>query len=200
MLLCRASCRITFLWIPSHRGIPGYEDADNAAKEASTLYPIPNEKITRTDANKSVSKLFQQKWERTWNHLPATNKLRSIRSNTSRWQTFFRKNRGEETLLCRLRIGHASITHFYLLNETPRPICIPCSVPIIIQHILTECHEFNQYRSQISLSISLSDLLDSNENTIKKLFLFLRLSNLLPKLQSPSNHPCLWPLSQYMAR
>ena len=56
--------------------------------------------------------------------------------------------RREETVLCRLHIGHTFLTHFYLLKGEEPPVCIPCDRLCSIEHLLTGCVDLIDWRRQ----------------------------------------------------
>ena len=96
-----------------------------------------------------------------------------------------------EVTLARLRLGHTSLTHKYLLSLNKiAPECEECRVPLTVNHILLDCCKFRRFRSPIlqyisSLQISLSiPVLLGNDHPLllKLLFKFLddaRLSDLI---------------------
>ena len=53
---------------------------------------------------------MREEWEESWRDL-TNNKLRSIKDTVNVWSSSQRKNRREEVMLCRLRIGHTKLTH-----------------------------------------------------------------------------------------
>nr|CAD7405643.1 unnamed protein product [Timema poppensis] len=68
-------------------------------------------------------------WHEQWVSTPAQNKLWSIRDGVSRWPSSIRKYRREEVIVTRLRVGHTSLTHGFLLRGDPPPICPEPHVP-----------------------------------------------------------------------
>ena len=74
------------------------------------------------------------------------------RSNTeqtppysSKWPAGYRRNRKEEVIISRLRIGHTHITHSQLLKGEDSPVCLTCKVPLTVKHItVTGSDEFTQ--------------------------------------------------------
>jgi len=171
--------RVIFAWLPGHKGIPGNIAADLAAKEASRVFPIPNIQVPTADVKIFLKRRLHEKWSNSWNAVPTENKLKLIKPVTDFWSTSARRNRREEVTLCRLRIGHTHMTHSYLLNKSPQPICQNCSVPLSVRHVLIDCPAYSAIRSRLSLSSSLPDLLRDDERSVSQLFIFLRSRNLL---------------------
>ena len=82
-----------------------------------------------------------------WDSFP-NNKLYEINSKVGTRITHVGLKRREEIVLTRARIGHTYITHSYLLKNEPAPMCIPCHCPFTIKHILMDCIDFNDTRTQ----------------------------------------------------
>ena len=49
------------------------------------------------------------------------------------------KNRKEQVVLTRCRIGHSRLTQSYLLNIEERPMCIPWNSNYSLRHVLIDC-------------------------------------------------------------
>ena len=55
---------ILFCWIPGHNGIKGNENADKAAKHASSIL---NAAIPYSELKYAVGKFIKNKWQENWN-------------------------------------------------------------------------------------------------------------------------------------
>ena len=67
-------------------------------------------------------------------------------------------------LLNRLHIGHAHLTHSYLLSGDDIPECGgTCQCPLTVKHILMECVDFNDVRNKNFVASSIKDLFDNVE-------------------------------------
>ena len=89
------------------------------------------------------------------------------------------KNRSEEVLLTRLRIGHTRLTHGYLMENSNPPICDTCQVRINVKHILIDCNKYNHHRQQnLGLHPRLESILGEKVD-VRRLFKFLKDSNLI---------------------
>ena len=67
-------------------------------------------------------------------------------------------SRRDEVVLTRLRIGHTSLTHKYLLQGEEKPFCVGCDTDFTIRHILTECQDFGEIRRKYFKCTNLKDL------------------------------------------
>ena len=93
-----------------------------------------------------VDKAIKDDWQNKWNNVAQTNKLRPIKGTVAKWPTSYNKNRRLEVVLSRLRLGHTRITHGYLMENKPAPICQRCNVSLTVKHILIDCQQYVQQR------------------------------------------------------
>ena len=137
---------ISFVWIPSHVGITGNENADRLAKAA--LFGTQNTKlfICWSDLKPKIDKYINDIWQRDWDG-EVQNKLHHIlpylKENLQKGNT-----RKEQTVMTRLRIGHTWITHSFLLKREEQPYCYACDSLYTVQHILVECLDFKDTREK----------------------------------------------------
>jgi hypothetical protein len=135
---------IAICWIPSHRGIPGNENADTAAKQATNenIITIPN--IAKLDGKSFIKDKMETAWDNYWSvSVQNTNTgkhLKNIKDNTDYWPwTSIPDKRKMETVLARLRIGHCGLrAHMYRFGMTVLPLC-ECGLYETIEHYLIEC-------------------------------------------------------------
>ncbi|GBN69869.1 putative RNA-directed DNA polymerase from transposon BS [Araneus ventricosus] len=167
---------ILLCWVPSHVGIVGNEEADKAAKLATAP---TNSSTPLTDFKKYTKVLFYSKWQRQWD-TETENKLRAVKPHVQPWPSLM--NRKADTLLTRLRVGHTRYTHGHLLFGEQAPICSQCNCSMSIQHILSECPNFNSQRLNFFRvnSVDLSLLLGKAPHV--NLFAFLRSIGFYPHI------------------
>ena len=53
----------------------------------------------------------------------------------------------KKKLLARLHLGHARVTHSYLILGEEQPQCVGCDAPFTVRHFHLECSDFAQLRN-----------------------------------------------------
>ena len=93
----------------------------------------------------------------------------------------FGLTRREEVVLHRIRIGHSRLTHGYLMENAPVPNCSFCNnSPISIKHILLECTDLNNIRSQY---YDVEDLVEHFDSTpLNSILDFVKEINIFDKI------------------
>ncbi|XP_066901898.1 uncharacterized protein, partial [Halyomorpha halys] len=113
---------VFFIWVPGHVGITGNELADIAAKQALDLPGQGTAILTPQEISLPMKNEISSSWQAMWDETPPS-KLNTIKKPTKPWTTSNRSNRREEVAIPRLRIGHTSLTHRYLISMQPPPKC-----------------------------------------------------------------------------
>lgn len=166
---------IRLMWIPSHVGIKGNEEADVAAKEA-TLLPAGNEPIPKNDLRAIIKSDTIKKWNTYWNNI-TSNKLREI-EQTPTLSIHRQLTRKQTIALTRLRIGHTRLTHQYLFHRLDPPYCEQCKSVVTVKHVLCECLKFTSERSLCNIPPNIS-VLNRKNNMENNIIEFLKRTNLL---------------------
>ena len=152
---------IIFCWIPSHVGIKGNEEADQAAKEALLLNEAAKT-IVVSDLGNKINNLLQEEWQQEWESVSdMNNKLKIILPKLNENHTPKGMTRQDGSICARLRIGHSYLTHCYLLKGEPQPFCVSCNEALIINHLLTNCVEFADIRRKHYSANTLKEVLTS---------------------------------------
>jgi hypothetical protein len=170
---------VEFLWIPSHVGIRGNEEADSVAKAASLKPAVDVRVAFDADIKAHLKSLFCRDWQSQWT-TTGNNKLRVVKGDIRPWVSSCRNHRREETAITRLRIGHCWLTHGHLLRSEESPICDTCDAPLTVSHILLDCVQFEDARERSGLSWELSLALGDNDTLMDRLIIFLKCSGVMP--------------------
>ena len=137
-------------------------------------FPLPAQ-----DFYPAVSRSVQSEWQRAWDAQPG-NKLKVVKPTLRLWKSSSRRNRREEVVLCRLRIGHTYATHGHLLRGEDEPKCPRCLVPLTVAHVLLSCPHLSRSRrhhlGRITPDITLRHMLRDESEWILtgSLFSFIR--------------------------
>ena len=170
--------QITLAWLPSHIGIDGNELADTAAKEALELEEIKIKRLHYTDYRKKVREHVHSLWEERW-AAQVGNKLHELKPKLQPRKPSLLP-RKDCVKFTRLKIGHTSLTHRFLLAGEESPECVSCNCKLTIRHLLLECIEFSNMRQKYYRYNNLKHLFDCTQP--KKILDFLREVGLYNKL------------------
>ena len=162
-------CKITLLWIPSHVGIRGNENADKAAKNALNLQQT-NIKLPYTDFKHIIRSAIQTDWQQRWS-LETSNKLFQVQPKLGT-RLPCRRDRREEVVLSRLRTGHTYLTHSYILKRDDPPVCYACDAPFTVQHLMIDCSDYIHIRDRYFEVPDVKTLLASV--ALEKIFSYLQ--------------------------
>ena len=150
---------IIFCWVPSHVGIRGNEAADRAAK-AALESPVSDSMVPASDWLPKSTQYVKETRKEHWDNIE-NNKLKEIVPDLADHYQIQCMNRRDEVVLTRLRIGHSRLTHSYLMEGEPAPMCIGCDTPFTIKHILLDCVDFADTRRHFYDSQDLYNLFKS---------------------------------------
>ena len=145
-------------WVKAHCGIYGNEVADRTAKlghknNKTELYPLEQEEIQT---------LIQHCFLTHWNSYRKNEVLRShkgthlwnIQSEIKYNNFVFMKNRRHEVTLARLRLGHAATkSYLYRFKLSDSNECDNCGAEETIEHVLTECPQYQHQRNKLITEI-----------------------------------------------
>lgn len=129
---------VTFVWVPSHVGVPGNELADTAAREAAARSRVLPVKVPARDFKPIIAGFIKEKWQSLWDE--DDSRFRSLKPKVGNWESSYRKNRREEVSLCRLRLGHTYATHAHYLFGRDPPEC-RCGERTTVEHVLS-CRDY----------------------------------------------------------
>ena len=137
---------VKLCWVPSHVGVPGNENADSSAREATTSPTIHRTPLPRSDIKCNIKQKAHTFWKQRWQQESPTNKLREITATTSLLPNSSCADREWERGLVRLRIGHCHLTHSHLMAGGQPPECEDCNTIVTVKHIILECPSFENQR------------------------------------------------------
>lgn len=169
--LTNRDVHVKFVWIPGHKGLSGNEKADEAAKDIA----LNNQQQTEDHAIQIYDIIAQtkdqinSKWEEEWTHT-VNNKLRSIKPTVTPWIPD--RNRREQVIINRLRIGHCRATHSHLFERSDRPQCDTCNAIITVDHLLQNCTKYQRLRQTLDIPNTLKETLDNNQQTTDRLMIY----------------------------
>ena len=176
---------IIMCWIPSHIGVRGNERADSAAKSALDLKPN-NINIPYTDLKPKINKLFSTKWQQCWNN-SINNKIFQINPTLGKWKPASIISRKEQVILSRIRTGHTTLTHSFMLKQEQQPQCMTCQTPCTVKHILAECG---------ALAIARNQYLKNNN--MKDIFENIHMDGILSFLRETGLYLKIWYLASFL--
>ena len=156
-------------FIPGHKNIQGNELADHAANAAHDL-ELLQINVPKEDKARVIKKAVLELWQKTWDEtVRATNKgqhLKQIRSNIGHWPWSHHRTRAIETVLAKLRIGHANFReHSFRFNFSPSPYC-DCGRIEDIDHIFLHCPLYQAERDLLKRKLSLNNVPLSKKNIL----------------------------------
>ena len=143
----RGGKSVEFCWIPSHVGIDGNELADAAARRAASAPCTRRLPLPARDFYPAVREFAHSVWQQAWGG-QRDNKLRELKPVLRPWRSGSRRNRQEEVVLSRLRIGHTYATHGHILRGEDEPTCPGCRVPLTVAHVLLGCSRLSRVRAR----------------------------------------------------
>jgi len=150
------------VWIPGHTGIRGNELADEAAKAAlsSTVSAM---KCPASDFIPELTKHYCEVWQAEWDGCSA-NKLHSVKPNLG-YCSITHLSRRDAVILRRLCIGHARVTHKYLLSGDSQPLCDECKCSLTVKHIHMDCCSLKDVHEKYFTCSSLKELSEKVDAT-----------------------------------
>ena len=128
---------VTLVWIPSHVGIRGNEEADAAAKEGLHLPTVNSTTyIERKEMNGKIKQYVLGKWQKEYTDDPKGafyKKIEPLVSTRIKYTDTPRKEEVQITL--------------HTTNLHPDGDCEECGIPDTIEHLLLECSRKNISRT-----------------------------------------------------
>lgn len=142
---------ICFQWIPSHCGLQGNEKADEVAKIATNMHPVPSRELTLTSCMAASHRTLRHRWVEKWNDEPTGRHLYSLLKEPNNTNIYRNLPRNVASFASRARIGHI-VTQSYLFRFqlTESPLCLVCQAEEeTLQHILLNCTKNLDVRDEL---------------------------------------------------
>ena len=150
--------KLIITWVRSHCGIKGNEIADRAASlghenDRSEMFPLAREECYSILRNK-----FIEYWDTYWQtSIEISDKgrhLKQFRNSISDLVPITFRNRREQVVINRMRIGHVGvITYLHRFGMSDTEMCSTCMVPDNIEHFLLYCQKYSNHRMNLFSAI-----------------------------------------------
>ena len=133
---------IIFVWIPSHCGITGNEEADKLAKNATNLTEISEIPLCLNHHFSNINKYITNKWQNQWNTLIA-HFYYSIQPCVKFKYTLYSQNKYINKIMTSLSLNNPPL-NFYLSkrNCNISPKCQTCKVDETTRHYIFTCQKY----------------------------------------------------------
>lgn len=162
--LHNSNIRITFMWVPAHKGVTGNEKADYLANSITKFADVipdntdgVNFQVPFTDIVSLLKARMCESWSKHSYHCTYVENKGSwyaaldVRINNKPWFCKINRFFGRKfySTICRIRLGHCRLNyHLHRLNIVDSPYCQYCQTNIVqsLDHIFFECSSFSIQR------------------------------------------------------
>ena len=166
-----------FIWIPSHMGIPGNEEADALAR-TSLLDDVENNKYHWSDLKKIINHEIESKDMEEWIKRNRTSLIYQITLGRP-FRITELNNRIDTSKLDRARTGVTRLTHSHYLTKEDDPRCELCGQKQSIQHVMRVCSQLIPVRDKHNVWVS---SLNGDEEEIGQAVNYLKEINVWDKI------------------
>jgi hypothetical protein len=151
--------RVTFHWVPAHSGIPGNEEADRLAKEATgwwdggsgpraSTYPL---RLLSSTIVRSTRKKLKERWKAEWPASRHGGALRQLlpRLDSKSLELYRGLTKHLSSVLFQMRTGKirlGSYLHSIRVNDTG--VCQCGEAPQTVAHVLMDCPRHDALREE----------------------------------------------------
>ena len=134
--------------MPSHIEVNENERVDTLGREALTLPQVSDLHLPCLYFKCLIKRALNNAWKLQW--LATDNfKFRAISDSVRPLSYSTSPNRACEVALYCLCIGRSPVTHGFLMDNGPPPLCEDCIIPLTVHHTITECPSPFELRDQL---------------------------------------------------
>ena len=138
---------IHLIWVPSHVGIPGNCHADELAKKTLSLGTITKINLPNPDVKRIIKQYYKEQWRTKWTASSSHYGIKGF--SPGKLPSYFKLPRRKQIKMSRIILQTTMLTHKHYFTRDPRPICDQCSSHNNLDHIVTECPKYEQFRNDI---------------------------------------------------
>jgi hypothetical protein len=144
--------RITLLWVLSHKGIPGNEKADQAAKKVLDEDIPTTERYPSDNMKKWLTEEDFKKGDQRWKN--GNNKMKERKPDVDRKEDTKKMPRKEQVAISRSRprTGYTRANHGLKMEGVGNPVCPFCNTDLCVEHILWEFKENEDQRTSMDMN------------------------------------------------
>lgn len=150
--------RTVFMWVPSHVGIPGNEEADRMANLGRQGRLFTN-KVPAHDIKHWISNVIRNTWDSEW-FASRSLFIRKVKPSTMAWED--RQDWREQRVVSRLRSGHTRATHNFGNTTNFKRQCPECEEYCSVEHLLSICPSTEPFRAANEISTNVDEALANN--------------------------------------
>lgn len=184
----RLGLHVKLVWVPAHVGVQGNELADRYAKKAlkhDTL--TATTKMSKAETKTLIKQEIKNIWQKRWNNERKGRDVFFINPSVGGLRQGGR-NRREEVILSRLRLGHTGLSKtLFVIGKHRNGECSVCKEEESVKHIFMKCKKYEREREklkrnieEIEMEFSIKEMLDkpSTDRIMSRVFEYLRSTGL----------------------